>query len=593
MKTIGIKLADGSFYPVLQENTVAEKKLELTTAHNNQTKVMVDLYRSALCSMEDGEYVDSLQIDNLVEHPNGEPNIKFTVSLDENNELSAKIVDSETGNQSKTTITLVSRTQEERLITDEYDITDSKEEKSMDEKVSKVAAGGGLLAAAAALRAKEAENDTTEVEFTPAGDMNFDTQEETFETPEVTEEDQTVVFEETSVEPEQEQAEQETAEPEPDSFQEDSIVQPESDIFQEPVLEQTEDDVFQDEIPEQTEPDIFQEVSPDQTEPAESIQINDELSLDLPEDPVVFSDENVEIPEETDISETEIETYSETEENTDSDLSDINFDFPGDDSDQISANETIEDKLDLPDFPSDTTQQMEDDPFALPDDPVDDTTEFEPDIQDDSFDIPDTTEEPEMPDNFFDMDDEPAPASSTYEAPASGRISFTGLYDKETELGESSASEDEDIKKKTKVPVIICVVCAVICLIATAFVLLVIPSKFNLLNKKTDKQDAVIEQPAETPAPVIQEEEPEPVPAAKEDEVVIIEKAEEVVPEQPPVGEEKPADITYKIKWGDTLWDIADTYYKNPWRYKYIARYNNIKNPDHIISGTYITIPAQ
>ena len=62
MKTIGIKLADGSFYPVLQEGLASEKKLDLTTAHNNQTKVMVDLYRSASCSMDDAEYVDSLQI---------------------------------------------------------------------------------------------------------------------------------------------------------------------------------------------------------------------------------------------------------------------------------------------------------------------------------------------------------------------------------------------------------------------------------------------------------------------------------------------------------------------------------------------------
>ena len=102
MKTIGIKLADGSFYPVLEDNTPSEKNLELTTAHNNQTKVMVDLYRSATCSMDDAEYVDSLQIENLVARPNGEADIKFSVSLDEDNQLSAKIVDSETGNESNT-----------------------------------------------------------------------------------------------------------------------------------------------------------------------------------------------------------------------------------------------------------------------------------------------------------------------------------------------------------------------------------------------------------------------------------------------------------------------------------------------------------
>ena len=101
---------------------------------------------------------------------------------------------------------------------------------------------------------------------------------------------------------------------------------------------------------------------------------------------------------------------------------------------------------------------------------------------------------------------------------------------------------------------------------------------------------AAAENPVEEEIP---EPEPEPeVPQAKEDEIIIIEKAEEVVPSQPPVVE-KPKNITYKIKWGDTLWDIADTYYKNPWRYKYIARYNGINNPDHIISGTIITIPAQ
>ena len=87
----------------------------------------------------------------------------------------------------------------------------------------------------------------------------------------------------------------------------------------------------------------------------------------------------------------------------------------------------------------------------------------------------------------------------------------------------------------------------------------------------------------------------EVVPEAKEEEVIVVEKAEEIVPEQPPVVEEEPAPkvITYKIKWGDTLWDIADTYYKNPWKYKFIAKHNNIKNPDHIISGTFIEIPEE
>ena len=451
MKTIGIKLADGSFYPVLEDNTPSEKKLELTTAHNNQTKVMVDLYRSATCSMDDAEYVDSLQIENLVARPNGEADIKFTISLDEDNQLSAKIVDSETGNESNTTITLVSRTLEERLVTDEYGINDSNSNKASAVAAGAVAAGG-LLAAAAAMREK---------------------------------------------------------------------VKDETEVEEEPVVENVDDGVpFGDET-------LVEEVAVE-----ESVS-NEEISAD-----------------ETIIDET----------------------F----ADEALADDTItEDNSGLPDMD-----------FDIPDD----TTE---------------TETPEMPDDFFNTDDldnteerQETMKDPTFDSvsPAAGGLNFDGLYDEETERGTPAENGADEVKKKTKVPVIICIICAIICIIATLLILFIIPSKYNLITKKHAKEagtTVAIEEPAPKAEPV-SEPEPEPVvPEAKEDEIIIIEKAEEVVPAQPPVAEEKPKNITYKIKWGDTLWDIADTYYKNPWKYKYIARYNGIKNPDYIISGTKIVIPAE
>ena len=451
MKTIGIKLADGSFYPVLEDNTPSEKKLELTTAHNNQTKVMVDLYRSATCSMDDAEYVDSLQIENLVARPNGEADIKFTISLDEDNQLSAKIVDSETGNESNTTITLVSRTLEERLVTDEYGINDSNSNKASAVAAGAVAAGG-LLAAAAAMREK---------------------------------------------------------------------VKDETEVEEEPVVENVDDGVpFGDET-------LVEEVAVE-----ESVS-NEEISAD-----------------ETIIDET----------------------F----ADEALADDTItEDNSGLPDMD-----------FDIPDD----TTE---------------TETPEMPDDFFNTDDldnteerQETMKDPTFDSvsPAAGGLNFDGLYDEETERGTPAENGADEVKKKTKVPVIICIICAIICIIATLLILFIIPSKYNLITKKHAKEagtTVAIEEPAPEAEPIL-EPEPEPVvPEAKEDEIIIIEKAEEVVPAQPPVAEEKPKNITYKIKWGDTLWDIADTYYKNPWKYKYIARYNGIKNPDYIISGTKIVIPAE
>ncbi|MGP1438073.1 MAG: LysM peptidoglycan-binding domain-containing protein [Treponema sp.] len=51
--------------------------------------------------------------------------------------------------------------------------------------------------------------------------------------------------------------------------------------------------------------------------------------------------------------------------------------------------------------------------------------------------------------------------------------------------------------------------------------------------------------------------------------------------------------VRYRVRWGDTLWDISGNFYKNPWAYRRIARYNKIKNPHKIIAGTYITIPAR
>lgn len=451
MKTIGIKLADGSFYPVLEDNTPSEKKLELTTAHNNQTKVMVDLYRSATCSMDDAEYVDSLQIENLVARPNGEADIKFTISLDEDNQLSAKIVDRETGNESNTTITLVSRTLEERLVTDEYGINDSNSNKAGAVAAGAVAAGG-LLAAAAAMREK---------------------------------------------------------------------VKDETEVEEEPVVENVDD----------------------------GVPFGDETLVE--EAAVEESVSNEEIPADETIID---ETFA----------------------DEALADDTItEDNSGLPDMD-----------FDIPDD----TTE---------------TETPEMPDDFFNTDDldnteerQETMKDPTFDSvsPAAGGLNFDGLYDEETERGTPAENGADEVKKKTKVPVIICIICAIICIIATLLILFIIPSKYNLITKKHAKEAGTtvsIEEPAPEAEPIL-EPEPEPVvPEAKEDEIIIIEKAEEVVPAQPPVAEEKPKNITYKIKWGDTLWDIADTYYKNPWKYKYIARYNGIKNPDYIISGTKIVIPAE
>ena len=590
MRTIGIKLADGSFYPVLEEFSNSEKQLDLTTAHNNQTKIMVDLYRSKSCSMEDAEYVDSLQIENLVAHPNGEPDISFSVSIDENNKLSAKIKDSETGNQSKTTITLVSRTIEERLTTDEYKISDSTEKPKTKKH--------GFLAKAEKIRENDKDSKKTESEkVMPESEKtdipDFDEQTSQIENKKQTEHENNTIIAFTPAADDEINRQKKL-----DSI-DDVIIQ--EDESQKNIIWPDDTDVTQiieDEIPEEnlenteTAQETEDTENTNDIENPEEMQIVQEIELnETPEEKVDFND----VIESQEESETENETSEEISDKQDYEVQDIgndeipddtglpelNFDFPGDDSKEVLENAAQ-------DF-NQTDSEMPEDFFDI-DNPLqekDSDNEIETSIEENPFDH--TFDD-------FDNDFESASENNVYNetsSSAKGPLSFTGLYDKETELGLSE--QDEKITKKTKGPVIICIICAIICVIATLLILFIVPSKYNLLNKgNSQKEKTEITEITVEDQPQIEPEIAEPIaPQAQEEQIVVVEQAEIVVPEQPPVTPEKPKDINYKIKWGDTLWDIADTYYKNPWRYKYIAKFNHIKDPDYIISGTYITIPAE
>jgi len=48
--------------------------------------------------------------------------------------------------------------------------------------------------------------------------------------------------------------------------------------------------------------------------------------------------------------------------------------------------------------------------------------------------------------------------------------------------------------------------------------------------------------------------------------------------------------ITHEVVKGDTLWDVAETYHSNPWRYPELAKRSKIKNPDLIYPGDVVHI---
>lgn len=54
---------------------------------------------------------------------------------------------------------------------------------------------------------------------------------------------------------------------------------------------------------------------------------------------------------------------------------------------------------------------------------------------------------------------------------------------------------------------------------------------------------------------------------------------------------QEPGYILYKVQRGDTLWDLAKKYLNDGSRYKELAKFNDLTNPNILMPGTVIKIP--
>ncbi|MDR1786518.1 MAG: LysM peptidoglycan-binding domain-containing protein [Spirochaetaceae bacterium] len=407
--SIGIKLADGSFYPVVKEGKAAHVTMELTTATDNQESVRIVLYRSEDNTLENADYLETIELGGIAPRPEGEPNLRFDLSLNDDNTLQAGITDPETGNTQEVQIPLDSPREPPQ------DLPDGQN--------TGIRIGG-----------------------------------------------------------------------------EDFLSTELDDFLNDTPLEETT------EFPQA-------DASTDETIKARYLPPEDEIPEELP------------APED----------------------------------------------------------------FSLGAQP--------------SEDLP-----PEKPKKS---------GSSDFTEKEHAAL-FTNLY-KSGDIPPHRPAPPAKAKKSPSIlPAIICLVCAAVCVILFLLFLLVIPSPINV--RTGDRRPGTVKT-AETPAPAA----PEPPPQSREpvevDQIIFTDKPITIVPVPPPAGEAetppptepetpiaraeepppkaaappppplKPEPLRYKIKWGDTLWDIAKAYYRNPWRYSYIARYNGIKNPNRIISGTYILLP--
>jgi hypothetical protein len=95
--TIGIKIANGDFYPIIEENSSVKKRLVLTTVRDEQNNVQIDLFRSISKSMLDAQYIGSLLVRDISSKPKGDPSIEMIISVDRDGNVSAEAYDLDSG----------------------------------------------------------------------------------------------------------------------------------------------------------------------------------------------------------------------------------------------------------------------------------------------------------------------------------------------------------------------------------------------------------------------------------------------------------------------------------------------------------------
>lgn len=478
-KSIGIRLADGSFYPILEDGKPQKKILELTTVSPNQEKILVHLYRSPDSTMKDAEYMFSLKIANLAPHTKGVPTFPLTLMLDENNNLTADCSDSESG----ATATRVYLPEDQRNPTPDYTVVNGNES-SAESPASETYDADTLL-----------PEITRDDEPQSPGIASQDTSDDLFSLPQSLKE---------------------------------------FPSFTSSVSHRAN--------PEKLDLPFLDEQNPEDTVKAHTTSTPD---FDLPD----FDEKFFDTPD-TALSTEAPETKDSSAQNSSSVNFDLpDFDPPSTEKDFTTDNFSIDD-IDIPEFDSETK------PFEVQEDSLPDFTNYE---------LPDF--------------DEPQHSTDSLSQDFSPNYLTDSLFDRNEESFYKDPDE-EDKRSAHKLAVIICILCAIICLGALILITYIVPSKLKSAeNSQTTTTFAGKNTVSETTEN-----------QAKENEIVIIETPS-VIPTIPEETDNKIEFVQYKIKWGDTLWDLAETYYNNPWLYKKIAAANSIPDPDKIIAGTTIVIP--
>lgn len=100
-KSIGIKLYDDTFVPVLTEGEIKNKKITLTTVRDDQKKVIIELYEGTNNNCIHNEYLGKLTLPLDRSSEKGDPAFEVHLRLDSDGILYAKAWDTDTGQESE------------------------------------------------------------------------------------------------------------------------------------------------------------------------------------------------------------------------------------------------------------------------------------------------------------------------------------------------------------------------------------------------------------------------------------------------------------------------------------------------------------
>lgn len=133
--TIGIKIADGSFYPVVEKDAGGWKRLVLTTVRDGQTSVQIDLYEGEDLTIDSARYVGSLLIEEIAPAAAGETEIELQVGVEEDGKLSARAEDLSSGESQSLNVSLESLAADNVYDIPEFELGDEFDTWSDDEEV--------------------------------------------------------------------------------------------------------------------------------------------------------------------------------------------------------------------------------------------------------------------------------------------------------------------------------------------------------------------------------------------------------------------------------------------------------------------------